>query len=116
MATSIIVNGKRHRIDADPEMPLLWVLRDTLGLTGTKYGCGMAQCGACTVHLDGEVARSCVTPVSEVGSKIAGQFDFKDFSSLRTKASSVIPTALHISRSSSTSIRLSPDSILEITV
>ena len=70
MATnSINVNGKQHAIDADPETPLLWVLRDTLGLTGTKYGCGMAQCGACTVHLDGEAARSCVTTVSEVGSK-----------------------------------------------
>jgi aerobic-type carbon monoxide dehydrogenase small subunit (CoxS/CutS family) len=70
MATnSINVNGKQHTIDVDPETPLLWVLRDTLGLTGTKYGCGMAQCGACTVHLDGEVARSCVTPVSAVGSK-----------------------------------------------
>ncbi|HKP84635.1 MAG TPA: (2Fe-2S)-binding protein [Blastocatellia bacterium] len=67
--TSIIVNGKRRTIDVDPDMPLLWVLRDTLGLTGTKYGCGMAQCGACTVHLDGEVARSCVTPISAVGSK-----------------------------------------------
>jgi isoquinoline 1-oxidoreductase alpha subunit len=70
MATnSINVNGKQHTIDVNPETPLLWVLRDTLGLTGTKYGCGMAQCGACTVHLDGEVARSCVTPVSAVGSK-----------------------------------------------
>jgi len=70
MATnSINVNGKQQTIDVDPETPLLWVLRDTLGLTGTKYGCGMAQCGACTVHIDGEVARSCVTPLSAVGSK-----------------------------------------------
>jgi isoquinoline 1-oxidoreductase alpha subunit len=57
------VNGKARELDVDPEMPLLWVLRDVLGLTGTKYGCGQAQCGACSVHLDGEVVRSCVTPV-----------------------------------------------------
>src|ERR1044072_5560999 len=67
--TSLIVNNMRYTIDGDPDMPLLWALRDELGLTGTKYGCGMAQCGACTVHIDGEVARSCVTPLSAVGSK-----------------------------------------------
>jgi aerobic-type carbon monoxide dehydrogenase small subunit (CoxS/CutS family) len=61
---SLDVNGTRHDIDAEPEMPLLWALRDLIGLTGTKYGCGMALCGACTVHLDGEPIRSCVTPVS----------------------------------------------------
>jgi isoquinoline 1-oxidoreductase alpha subunit len=60
------VNGKVHEVPAPPDMPLLWVLRDLLGLTGTKYGCGMAQCGACTVHLNGEAHRSCVLPVSEV--------------------------------------------------
>ena len=60
------VNGKLRDVDAPPDMPLLWVLRDLLGLTGTKYGCGMAQCGACTVHLDGEAVRSCVLPVGEV--------------------------------------------------
>ena len=60
------VNGKVHEVSAPPDMPLLWVLRDLLGLTGTKYGCGMAQCGACTVHLNGEAHRSCVLPVSEV--------------------------------------------------
>jgi len=58
------VNGVDHQIDADPEMPLLWALRDLLGLTGTKYGCGQALCGACTVHLDGRAVRSCQTPVS----------------------------------------------------
>jgi isoquinoline 1-oxidoreductase alpha subunit len=58
------VNGQEHTVDADPETPLLWILRDTLGLTGTKYGCGSGLCGACTVHLDGKAARSCVTPVS----------------------------------------------------
>jgi isoquinoline 1-oxidoreductase alpha subunit len=58
------VNGKPRSVDADPSTPLLWVLRDTLGLTGTKFGCGMALCGACTVHLDGEPVRSCSTPAS----------------------------------------------------
>ncbi len=61
------VNGKNLEADVDGETPLLWVLRDTLGLTGTKYGCGMALCGACTVHLDGQPIRSCVTPVAAVG-------------------------------------------------
>jgi isoquinoline 1-oxidoreductase subunit alpha len=63
------VNGAEREIDAPPEMPLLWVLRDLLGLTGTKFGCGIAQCGACTVHLDGAPLRSCVTPVSAVAGK-----------------------------------------------
>jgi aerobic-type carbon monoxide dehydrogenase small subunit (CoxS/CutS family) len=68
---AITVNGKSHHVDVDPDTPLLWVLRDTLGLMGTKYGCGMALCGACTVHINGEPARSCVTPVSQVsGTKI----------------------------------------------
>jgi isoquinoline 1-oxidoreductase alpha subunit len=57
------VNGKVRELDVDPEMPLLWALRDVLALTGTKYGCGQAQCGACSVHLDGQVVRSCVTPM-----------------------------------------------------
>ena len=61
---SLEVNGAKHEVDADPEMPLLWVLRDLLGLTGTKFGCGEALCGACTVHPDGVATRSCVTPVS----------------------------------------------------
>jgi isoquinoline 1-oxidoreductase subunit alpha len=63
------VNGRTMQADVEPDTPLLWTLRDGLGLTGTKFGCGMAQCGACTVHLDGEPIRSCVTPVSAVGSK-----------------------------------------------
>jgi aerobic-type carbon monoxide dehydrogenase small subunit (CoxS/CutS family) len=63
------VNGRAVQADVEPDTPLLWTLRDALGLTGTKFGCGMAQCGACTVHLDGEPIRSCVTPVSAVGSK-----------------------------------------------
>ena len=66
---SLTVNGKRYDVDVSPDMPLLWVIRDAIGLTGTKFGCGLAQCGACTVHLDGEPIRSCVTPVSSVGSK-----------------------------------------------
>jgi isoquinoline 1-oxidoreductase alpha subunit len=63
------VNGKRVNLDVDPSTPLLWVIRDHLGLTGTKYGCGMAQCGACTVHIDGEAVRSCVAPVSRAAGK-----------------------------------------------
>ena len=63
------VNGRKHDLDVDPSIPLLWVLRETLGLTGTKYGCGMAQCGACTVHLDGEAVRSCITSVSRAAGK-----------------------------------------------
>lgn len=61
---SLMINGKETRVDADPNTPLLWVLRDHLQLTGTKYGCGIAQCGSCTVHLDGRAVRSCVTQVS----------------------------------------------------
>jgi isoquinoline 1-oxidoreductase alpha subunit len=63
------LNGREHEVAAPPDMPLLWVLRDLMGLTGTKYGCGMAQCGACTVHLDGEAVLSCVLPVSAVGGR-----------------------------------------------
>jgi isoquinoline 1-oxidoreductase alpha subunit len=63
------INGSVHEVDASPDMPLLWVLRDVLGFTGTKFGCGMAQCGACTVHLDGQPVRSCVTPVSAIGAR-----------------------------------------------
>ena len=64
---TLTVNGDKREVDVPPEMPLLWVLRDVLGLTGTKFGCGMALCGACTVHVDGKPIRSCVTPVSTVG-------------------------------------------------
>ena len=65
--TKLILNGRTVPVDAAPDTPLLWVLRDTLGLTGTKFGCGMALCGACTVHLDGRPVRSCQTPVDNVG-------------------------------------------------
>ena len=60
------INGRTHQVDVDPDTPLLWVLRDTIGLTGTKYGCGIAQCGACTVHVDGIAMRSCSVPLSAV--------------------------------------------------
>jgi aerobic-type carbon monoxide dehydrogenase small subunit (CoxS/CutS family) len=69
MAISFELNGQRKAVDIDPKTPLLWVLRDTLNLTGTKYGCGIAACGACTVHIDGEPARSCVYPISSVAGK-----------------------------------------------
>jgi aerobic-type carbon monoxide dehydrogenase small subunit (CoxS/CutS family) len=65
----LTINGKRRSVEASPETPLLWVLRDTIGLTGTKYGCGVGQCGACTVHLDGQAVRSCSTPVSAAAGK-----------------------------------------------
>jgi len=63
------VNGQRQSVDVEPDTPLLWVLRDNLGLTGTKFGCGIAQCGACTVHIDGAAERSCIVPVSSVAGK-----------------------------------------------
>ena len=66
---SLNVNGKSYQADVDPRTPLLWVLRDACGLTGTKYGCGIAQCGACTVHIDGVATRSCSVPISALGSK-----------------------------------------------
>jgi len=66
---SITVNGKQHQLDVEPEMPLLWVIRDELGLTGTKFGCGISMCGACTVHIDGEAVRSCGMVVGDVAGK-----------------------------------------------
>jgi isoquinoline 1-oxidoreductase subunit alpha len=69
MPTSFVLNGKPTTLDADPNMPLLWAVREVAGLTGTKFGCGMAQCGACTVHLEGKAIRSCVTPLSAVAGK-----------------------------------------------
>jgi len=68
MAT-LTINGKPHDVDADPDTPLLWVLREWIGMTGTKYGCGIAQCGACTVHVDGVATRSCLFPVSAAAGK-----------------------------------------------
>ena len=66
---TLIVNGQSHNVDVEPDTPLLWVLRDTLGMTGTKYGCGIAQCGACTVHIDGVATRSCSVQLSDVAGK-----------------------------------------------
>lgn len=66
---SLTINNKKHEVDVDPQMPLLWVIRDVIGLTGTKYGCGIAQCGACTVHVGGAAVRSCLLPVGNVGSE-----------------------------------------------
>jgi isoquinoline 1-oxidoreductase alpha subunit len=65
----LIINGKTHDVDVDPNTPLLWVIRENIGMTGTKYGCGIAQCGACTVHIDGVATRSCSMPVSAVEGK-----------------------------------------------
>ncbi len=67
--SALNVNGREHTVDADPSTPILWALRDTLGMTGTKFGCGAALCGACTVHLDGEAIRSCSTPISDAEGK-----------------------------------------------
>jgi isoquinoline 1-oxidoreductase alpha subunit len=69
MSLRVTINGQPRELEVDPDMPLLWVLRDVLGLTGTKYGCGQALCGACTVHLDGQVVRSCCTPVRRAEGK-----------------------------------------------
>jgi isoquinoline 1-oxidoreductase alpha subunit len=69
MSTTFVLNGKPTTLDADPAMPLLWAVREVAGLTGTKFGCGMAQCGACTVQLDGKAIRSCVTPLSVVAGR-----------------------------------------------
>ena len=69
MPVNLNVNGQPRRVESDPQTPLLWVLREDLGLTGTKYGCGVAQCGACTVHVDGETRRACVTPVAAVAGR-----------------------------------------------
>jgi isoquinoline 1-oxidoreductase subunit alpha len=69
MSTSFVLNGQPTALDADPHMPLLWAVREVAGLTGTKFGCGMALCGACTVHLDGKAIRSCITPLSAVAGR-----------------------------------------------
>ena len=72
MAFTLRINGTQHSVDVDDDTPLLWVLRDVLGMTGTKFGCGMALCGACTVHIDGTPVRSCITPVDSVGLCVPG--------------------------------------------
>ena len=70
MATTLNINGKAHQVDLPDDVPLLWVLRDEVGLTGTKFGCGVAACGACTVHIDGEAVRSCQVPLSDVWGEV----------------------------------------------
>jgi len=75
MAFTINVNGNSHRVDVDGDTPLLWVLRDILGMTGTKFGCGMALCGACTVHIDGVATRSCVTTIDSIGTSRIGTIE-----------------------------------------
>ena len=91
------INGKTHQIDVTEDTPLLWALRDVVGLTGTKFGCGVAMCGACTVHVDGQATRSCVTPVSAVAGKKIGlvyatqqTIDAKAFADLLAKLVPVV--------------------------
>ena len=95
MAISFTLNGKSQSVDVSPDMPLLWVLRDTLNMTGTKFGCGMALCGACTVHLDGQPIRACVTPVSAArGRRVAARHTSRRAnSSKRARAASSSPPA-----------------------
>src|SRR5437016_4074349 len=69
LMTTLTINGEQKSFDVPPDMPLLWVLRDVLGMTGTKFGCGIAQCGACTVHIDGKAVRSCLLPVGAIGNR-----------------------------------------------
>jgi isoquinoline 1-oxidoreductase alpha subunit len=88
MAVSFTLNGKPTTLDVDPNMPLLWAIREAVGLTGTKFGCGVAQCGACTVHIQGQATRSCVTPISAV----AGQ-NVVTIEGLSGKAASAVQTA-----------------------
>ena len=76
--TDLTVNGQSHSVDAEADTPLLWVLRDDLGLCGTKFGCGVGLCGACTVHVDGEAVRSCQLPLSEVGGRKVGTIEALD--------------------------------------
>lgn len=84
----LTINGQSHSLDIDPNMPLLWAIRDAVGLTGTKYGCGISQCGACTVHMDGKAIRSCVTPVSAAQGK-----QITTIEGLNTKVASAVQNA-----------------------
>lgn len=88
MSVTLRVNGVDQQVDASPDTPLLWVIRDHLNLTGTKFGCGLAQCGACTVHMEGQPIRSCVTPVSGVAGK-----DITTIEGLATPAAQAVQTA-----------------------
>jgi isoquinoline 1-oxidoreductase alpha subunit len=82
MAYSLMVNGRKLSADVEGDTPVLWVLRDSLGLTGTKFGCGIAMCGACTIHVDGSARRSCVTPVASVGNAKIGTIEALDRSAI----------------------------------
>lgn len=82
MTYSLVVNGRSMKADVAGDTPVLWVLRDSLGLTGTKFGCGVAMCGACTIHIDGDARRSCVTPVSSVGKSHIGTIEALDGSTV----------------------------------
>jgi isoquinoline 1-oxidoreductase subunit alpha len=93
MAFQLQINGKAVSVDAPDEMPLLWVLRDQLGMTGTKYGCGIAQCGACTVHVDGQAMRSCVTPASSVVGMAITTIEASTPSDTSTPSSSAAPSS-----------------------
>jgi isoquinoline 1-oxidoreductase alpha subunit len=88
MSVTFALNGKATTLDADPDMPLLWAIREVVGLHGTKYGCGIAQCGACTVHIEGQATRSCVTPLSAV----AGQH-VTTIEGITSKAAKAVQTA-----------------------
>ena len=85
----LTINKQPYELDVNPDMPLLWAIRDTLGLTGTKYGCGMALCGACTVHMNGEAVRSCVTPVSSAQGKAITTIEGLDSSPVQNVAEAV---------------------------
>ena len=82
---SLTINGRHYSVDAEPDTPLLFVLRDTLSLTGTKYGCGIAQCGACTVHLDGQATRSCQVPLESVGTQVVTTIEAIEHDSIGRK-------------------------------
>ena len=79
----LTVNGQEHNVDVDPNTPLLWVLREQIGLTGTKYGCGIAQCGACTVHVDGVATRSCQMPLSAAAGKPGSSTTYRNAATVR---------------------------------
>ena len=103
--SALNVNGREHPVDADPDTPILWALRDTLGMTGTKFGCGAALCGACTVHLDGEAIRSCVTPISAA----AGQKDHHDRSGDRRQRPCRCRRACRLGQARRGAVRLLPE-------
>jgi len=97
---ALSINGQTHQVDVDPITPLLWALRDTIGLTGTKYGCGIAQCGACTVHMDGVAMRSCSVPVSAAeGKQITADIDANISNICRCGTYQQVRAAIHAAAS-----------------